>query len=162
MNTDDIKQLISIMDEAELTALRYNDGSTNIELERQHGGLPGGSVALMADHVRDLLEGSENSRSATFGAPAAPLAQDESSDTIVRSPMVGTFYAGPSPDEQPFVKVGQEVLTGQTLAIVEAMKMMNEIAAPAPGIVAEVYAENGAQVEYDQPLFRIATEASAQ
>ena len=77
------------------------------------------------------------------------------------APMVGTFYAGPSPDEDPFVKVGQEVLTGQTLAIVEAMKMMNEITAPAPGVITEVLAANGTQVEYDQPLFRISTSANA-
>ena len=82
--------------------------------------------------------------------------QNESS-ILVRSPMVGMFYISPSPDEDPFVKVGQEVLSGQTLAIVEAMKMMNEITTPAPGIVMEVLAANGSQVEYDQPLFRIAT-----
>ena len=72
------------------------------------------------------------------------------------------FYVAPSPDEDPFVKTGQEVLSGQTLAVVEAMKMMNEITAPVPGIVIEVLAGNGAQVEYDQPLFRIATSDMAQ
>ena len=91
--------------------------------------------------------------------PFAMAGEDDAS--VVRSPMVGTFYAGPSPDEDPFVKVGQEVLTGQTLAIVEAMKMMNEITAPAPGVVTEVLAANGTQVEYDQPLFRISTSANA-
>ena len=90
-----------------------------------------------------------------------PVAGNDSSVTLVKSPLVGTFYVSPSPDEEPFVKVGQEVLTGQTLAIVEAMKMMNEITAPAPGIVTEVLAANGSQVEYDQVLFRIATQASA-
>ena len=84
--------------------------------------------------------------------------EDADENTVlVRSPMVGMFYVAPSPDEDSFVKVGQEVLSGQTLAIVEAMKMMNEITAPAPGVVVEVLAANGAQVEYDQPLFRIAT-----
>ena len=73
--------------------------------------------------------------------------------------MVGMFYISPSPDEDPFVKVGQEVLSGQTLAIVEAMKMMNEITTPAPGIVVEVLAANGTQVEYDQPLIRVGTAA---
>jgi len=97
----------------------------------------------------------------TTGAQSVPVAGNDSSVTLVKSPLVGTFYVSPSPDEEPFVKVGQEVLTGQTLAIVEAMKMMNEITAPAPGIVTEVLAANGAQVEYDQVLFRIATQASA-
>ena len=75
--------------------------------------------------------------------------------------MIGTFYVAPSPDEDPFVKVGQEVLSGQTLGIVEAMKMMNEIAAPAPGVITEILVGNGAQVEYDQPLFRISTSGDA-
>ena len=68
--------------------------------------------------------------------------------------MVGTFYAGPSPDEDPFVKVGQEVLTGQTLAIVEAMKMMSEIPAPCDCEITAVLKENGALVSFGEPLFR--------
>ena len=127
MDTKAIEELIAIMDKAELTALRVDDGETKIELERNHGPLSSTALPLMADRVR--------------------------------SPMVGMFYISPSPDEDPFVKVGQEVLSGQTLAIVEAMKMMNEITTPAPGIVVEVLAANGTQVEYDQPLFRVATAA---
>ena len=115
----DIRALMALMEEGDLSALRFDDGNVKIELERNHG----------------------------------PLSQ--------AAHLVGTFYVSPSPAEEPFVKVGQEVLTGQTLAIVEAMKMMNEITAPAPGIVTEVLAANGAQVEYDQVLFRIATQASA-
>ena len=105
----------------------------------------------MADRVSALLAGKTESHEA-----AAVEDADESS-ILVRSPMVGMFYLSPSPDEDAFVKVGQEVLSGQTLAIVEAMKMMNEITTPAPGIVVEVLAASGAQVEYDQPLFRVAT-----
>ena len=113
-----------------------------------------------AREERDLDARSEHG-DVTTGAPSVPVAGNDSSVTLVKSPLVGTFYVSPSPDEEPFVKVGQEVLTGQTLAIVEAMKMMNEITAPAPGIVTEVLAANGSQVEYDQVLFRIATQASA-
>ena len=111
------------------------------------------ALPLMADRVSALLAGKTESHEA-----AAVEDADESS-ILVRSPMVGMFYISPSPDEDPFVKVGQEVLSGQTLAIVEAMKMMNEITTPAPGIVVEVLAANGTQVEYDQPLFRVATAA---
>ena len=68
--------------------------------------------------------------------------------------MVGTFYAGPSPDEDPFVKVGQEVLTGQTLAIVEAMKMMSEVTAPCDCEITAILKENGALVSFGEPLFR--------
>ena len=117
--------------------------------------------ALMAERVGRLLDARSEHDDVTTGAQSVPVAGNDSSVTLVKSPLVGTFYVSPSPDEEPFVKVGQEVLTGQTLAIVEAMKMMNEITAPAPGIVTEVLAANGSQVEYDQVLFRIATQASA-
>lgn len=157
MDTKAIEELIAIMDKAELTALRVDDGETKIELERNHGSLSSAALPLMADRVSALLAGKNESHEAA----AVPTDQDDDGSILVRSPMVGTFYVAPSPDEDPFVKVGQEVLSGQTLAIVEAMKMMNEITTPAPGVVLEVLAANGTQVEYDQPLFRVATAATA-
>ena len=131
MDTKAIEELIAIMDKAELTALRVDDGETKIELERNHGPLSSTALPLMADRVSALLAGKTESHEA-----AAVEDADESS-ILVRSPMVGMFYISPSPDEDPFVKVGQEVLSGQTLAIVEAMKMMNEITTPPPAIVVE-------------------------
>lgn len=133
-----------------------------IELERKPaaGALSASTLPLMAERVGQLLNAREDATGVVAGAASAPVAGEDDA-SVVRSPMVGTFYAGPSPDEDPFVKVGQEVLTGQTLAIVEAMKMMNEITAPAPGVITEVLAANGTQVEYDQPLFRISTSANA-
>lgn len=151
MDTKAIEELIAIMDKAELTALRVDDGSTKIELERSHHAMSPTALPMMAERVGALLAGKNE------GHEAAAIEDVDESSTLVRSPMVGMFYLAPSPDEDPFVKIGQEVLSGQTLAIVEAMKMMNEITSPAPGVVVEVLAENGAQVEYDQPLFRIAT-----
>ena len=124
------------------------------------GALSASTLPLMAERVGQLLNAREDATGVVAGAASAPVAGEDDA-SVVRSPMVGTFYAGPSPDEDPFVKVGQEVLTGQTLAIVEAMKMMNEITAPAPGVITEVLAANGTQVEYDQPLFRISTSANA-
>ena len=149
---ENILDLLSIMD----------DGQVEIELERKPaaGALSSSALPLMAERVGQLLNAREDASGVVAGAASAPVAGDDDA-SVVRSPMVGTFYAGPSPDEDPFVKVGQEVLTGQTLAIVEAMKMMNEITAPAPGIITEVLAANGTQVEYDQPLFRISTSANA-
>lgn len=152
MDTKTIEDLIAIMDKAELTALRIDDGTLKVELERDRGAFSPTALPLIADRVNALLAGKDQSNEAV----AADTPEDDSS-MLVRSPTVGTFYVAPSPDEDPFVKVGQEVLSGQTLAIVEAMKMMNEIAAPVPGIVVEVLAANGTQVEYDQPLFRIST-----
>lgn len=157
----DIRALMALMEEGDLSALRFDDGNVKIELERNHGPLSQAALPLMAEHVGRLLDARSEHDDVTTGAQSVPVAGNDSSVTLVKSPLVGTFYVSPSPDEEPFVKVGQEVLTGQTLAIVEAMKMMNEITAPAPGIVTEVLAANGTQVEYDQVLFRIATQASA-
>lgn len=80
---------------------------------------------------------------------------EEKGGNIVKSPLVGTFYAAPSEDAQPFVKVGDTVKKGQTLAIVEAMKLMNEIESEFDGVVTEILVENEDNVEYGQPLFRI-------
>ena len=157
----DIRALMALMEEGDLSALRFDDGNVKIELERNHGPLSQTALPLMAERVGRLLDARSEHGDVTTGAQSVPVAGNDSSVTLVKSPLVGTFYVSPSPDEEPFVKVGQEVLTGQTLAIVEAMKMMNEITAPAPGIVTEVLAANGSQVEYDQVLFRIATQASA-
>lgn len=81
--------------------------------------------------------------------------QEQEKGNVVVSPLVGTFYAAPSESEEPFVKVGDMVTKGQTLAIVEAMKLMNEIESEFEGIVTEICAGNGESVEYGQPLFRI-------
>lgn len=161
MDTKDIKELLSIMDEADLTALRFDDGNVKIELERSRTSLSSAAALPLAERVGQLLSARDDVSGVTQGVQSAALPVDETSVTLVRSPMIGTFYTAPSPDEEPFVRIDQEVLTGQTLAIVEAMKMMNEITAPAPGIITEILAANGTQVEYDQPLFRISTEPTA-
>ena len=112
MDTKAIEELIAIMDKAELTALCVDDGETKIELERSHGPLPSSALPLMADRVSALLAGKTESHE------AAALEDVDKDSLLVRSPMVGMFYLSPSPDEDPFVKVGQEVLSGQTMAIV--------------------------------------------
>ena len=87
-------------------------------------------------------------------APAAPAAAAQEG-TLVLSPTVGVFYAAASPDSKPFVEVGDQVKKGDTLCIIEAMKLMNEIPAEVDGTVAEICVGNGQVVEYNQPLFRI-------
>ena len=79
----------------------------------------------------------------------------EQSGNLVKSPLVGTFYAAPAEDAAPFISVGDNVKKGQTVAIVEAMKLMNEIQSDYAGVVKEILVENGQIVEYDQPLFVI-------
>ena len=85
-------------------------------------------------------------------AEPAAAASTEVSGHIVRSPMVGTFYRTPSPDAKPFIEVGQKVTAGETLCIVEAMKMMNQIEADKSGVVKAILVENGQPVEFDEPL----------
>jgi len=80
---------------------------------------------------------------------------EEEGVTIVKSPMVGTFYRAPSPDNPPFVEAGQKAAKGSVLCIIEAMKVMNEIKAESSGLVIEILVENGENVEYGQPLFKI-------
>jgi acetyl-CoA carboxylase biotin carboxyl carrier protein len=95
-------------------------------------------------------------------APAAPAASPKAEakpadkpGVLVNSPFVGTFYRAPSPESPPFVEVGAKVKKGQTLCIVEAMKLMNEIEAETDGTVAEIFAQNATPVEFGEPLFRI-------
>ncbi len=88
-------------------------------------------------------------------APTAPAAADDPSVIVVTSPFVGTFYSAPGPDAPPFVEVGAAVRKGQTLCIVEAMKLMNEIEAEEAGTLLEVLVENGQSVEFGQKLFKL-------
>ena len=92
----------------------------------------------------------------TAAAPGAPAAPAAPQGHVVTSPMVGTFYRAPSPGADPFVQVGDTVKEGQTLCIIEAMKLLNEIESDAAGVVKEILVENGQAVEYGQPLFVVA------
>lgn len=88
-------------------------------------------------------------------APAAPAPAPEAEGSFIKAPLVGTFYASSSPDAAPFAPVGTAVKKGQTVCILEAMKMMSEVPAPADGIIAEVLVSDGELVGFDQPLFRL-------
>ena len=149
MDTKAIEELIAIMDKAELTALRVDDGETKIELERNHGPLSSTALPLMADRVSALLAGKTESHEA-----AAVEDADESS-ILVRSPMVGMFYAAPAENAEPFVREGDTVKKGDTLCIIEAMKLMNELTAETDGVVQKVCVQNGQVVDYGCELFRI-------
>lgn len=145
MDKNEVKEYIALMDEAGLTTLRVVEGDKEIFLERK--------PATPASYAAPLPPQA---------TPQAPVAQEadapEAAGIAVRSPMVGTCYLAPSPEDEPYVSAGCTVEAGQTLALVEAMKMMNEICAPASGTVTEILAANGEQVEFDQPLFVIESE----
>jgi acetyl-CoA carboxylase biotin carboxyl carrier protein len=99
--------------------------------------------------------GANTSAPAAPAVPAASPAAEEPKGTLVKSPMVGTFYRSPSPGAKAFVELGQTVKVGDTLCIIEAMKLLNEIEAEVAGEITEVLVENGQAVEYGQPLFVI-------
>lgn len=147
MNANEVKEYIALMDEAGLTTLRVAEGDKEIFLERKPAPVYMGAPAAAASPV---------AAAAPKAVTAAPE-YAESAGTTVRSPMVGTCYLAPSPEDEPYVSAGCTVEAGQTLALVEAMKMMNEIEAPVSGTLTEILAANGEQVEFDQPLFIIET-----
>jgi acetyl-CoA carboxylase biotin carboxyl carrier protein len=149
MDLRKIKKLIDILEESNLAELEIKEGEESVRMSRMPK--PGYAPATHV-HV-------EPARLAAAPAPAsAPVESAESelpAGHVVRSPMVGTYYASAKPDAPPFVKIGQAVKVGDTLGIIEAMKMFNQIEADKAGTVIAVLGENGQPVEFDEPLFVI-------
>ena len=149
MDIRKIKKLIELLEESNLTEIEIVEGEESVRLIR--AGQPiAAPVAIPVAPVEQL--------SAPV-APAAAVVEDDEDQIpegeLVLAPMVGTFYGSSSPDAQPFVGMGQTVGVGDTLCIIEAMKMFNQIEADISGTVVAILAENGQPVEYDQPLFVI-------
>ena len=147
MDVKKIESLAKLMQETGLTALELSEGETVLKLERKQEVIAAAPVAAVSAPVT----GPE-----VLGVVSQPEAtQTQQEGTLVLSPTVGVFYASPSPDARPFVEVGDQVKKGDTLCIIEAMKLMNEIPAEVDGTIAEICVGNGQVVEYNQPLFRI-------
>ncbi len=149
MKHDEIKELISIFDESDLTRLKINDKEFSITLEKgtlQTVAAAPVSVAAPAPAATPAAPAESETKTAAESTPAG--------DTI-DSPMVGTFYVAPSPGAAPFVKVGDRVSKGQTVGIVEAMKIMNEIEAEFDCIIKKMLVEDGQPVEFGTPLFEV-------
>jgi len=149
-----IKKLIDILEESNLAELEIKEGEESVRLSRiPKGGVP--AVAAPVTHVH--MEPARTTP--VVAAPIEPSASEGGKELppghVVRSPMVGTYYASANPDSPPFVKVGQTVKAGDTLGIIEAMKMFNQIEADKAGTVVAVLATNGQPVEFDEPLFVI-------
>ena len=155
---EQIEQLIRFMGEHNLEEFEYSRGDVKVRLKKPSAGLVMAAPRAVA-FPEIIVPGATSSANPTASVPAAPLATSEARPTddlhIVKSPIVGTYYESPSPGAEAFVKVGQSVETGETLCIVEAMKLMNEIESDASGEVIRIFAENGQPVEYGQPLFGI-------
>jgi len=149
MDIRKIKKLIELVEESGISELEISEGEESVRISRApaNAGYPVMQQAYAAPVQQPAL--------ATAVAPVAAVAEAapaEISGHIVRSPMVGTFYRTPSPDAKAFVEVGQKVNAGDTLCIVEAMKMMNQIEADKSGVEKAILVESGQPVEFDEPL----------
>lgn len=141
-NIDEIKELIALLESSSLAVLEVKEGDSKVHLEKP------GNITVNNTGVAPVV--------APAAAPVAPAAAPaaETGKTI-NAPIVGVFYAAPSPDAEPYVSVGKRVKKGDVVCIIEAMKCMNEIQAEEDGEITAVLANNGELVEYGQPLFTI-------
>jgi acetyl-CoA carboxylase biotin carboxyl carrier protein len=156
MDLRKIKKLIDLLEESNLAEIEIKEGEESVRLART----PVGAVVHAAPTVihapaapAPVMPMHSPTESATGGTPKP--GPELPAGHVVRAPMVGTFYASPSPDKPPFVAVGQSVKAGDTLGIIEAMKMFNPIEADTSGTVLAIQCESGQPVEFDQPLFVI-------
>jgi acetyl-CoA carboxylase biotin carboxyl carrier protein len=150
MDIRKIKKLIELVEESGISELEISEGEESVRISRRTGRKLSGYAAGLCC-ADDAASGTCRRAAAPAAAAEAP-AKAEISGHIVRSPMVGTFYRTPSPDAKAFVEVGQKVNVGDTLCIVEAMKMMNQIEADKAGVVKAILIESGQPVEFDEPL----------
>ena len=141
MDIRKVKKLIELLEESGIAEIEIHEGEESVRISR-------GPIASAAP--APVAEAPVAAAPASVPEPSAPEGQ------VVKSPMVGTFYTAPSPEAAPFISIGQTISVGDTVCIIEAMKIMNPIEAEVGGTVTSVLVENGYPVEFDQPLFIVA------
>ena len=145
-----LKEYIKVLEESSLQTLELSDGTDSIYLEKPAAGNAAAAAPVPVPANVQVFAGSDGPTAvATFEQPASE------SEKTINAPIVGVFYAAPSPDSEPYATVGQRVKKGDVVCIIEAMKCMNEIQAEEDGEITAVLANNGELVEFDQPLFSI-------
>lgn len=163
MDLRKIKKLIDLLEESNLAEIEIKEGEESVRLSRA----PVSGYGMVQAQPQMMM--AQAPAQAQAAAPAMPMQSPTEASTggtakagnalpdghVLRAPMVGTFYASSSPDKPAFVSVGQAVKAGETLAIIEAMKMFNPIEADVSGTIVAILGENGQPVEFDQPLFVI-------
>ncbi|WP_339080163.1 acetyl-CoA carboxylase biotin carboxyl carrier protein [Pseudomonas sp. TMP9] len=150
MDIRKVKKLIELLEESGIDELEIREGEESVRISR-HSKQP----AFMQQPMYAPAPAPAAPAAAPVAAEAAAPVAAKLNGTVVRSPMVGTFYRASGPTTGNFVEVGQSVKKGDILCIVEAMKMMNHIEAETSGVIDSILGENGQPVEYDQPLFTI-------
>lgn len=152
MDIRKIKKLIELLEETGISEIEIKEGEESVRLSRHYTI----EAPVQQHYVAPPPPAAQPTLPATAASPVnEPKPSTAKQGHKVRSPMVGTMYISPSPDAPPFVTVGQKVKVGDTLCIVEAMKMFNEIEADRAGTIIDILIANGEPVEYDQPLFII-------
>jgi acetyl-CoA carboxylase biotin carboxyl carrier protein len=152
MDIRKIKKLIELVEESGISELEITEGEESVRIHRS-GHSTAQMQAMPMQYAPQMQAApAQQAAPAAIEAPAAPAAR---TGHVVKSPMVGTFYRSSSPESKAFVEVGQSVKVGDTLCIIEAMKMMNQIESDKAGIVTEVLVDNQDPVEFDQPMFVI-------
>ena len=148
MDLRKLKKLIDLVEESGITELEVTEGEERVRIAKQ---------PLAAAQQTYVMPQAAPLAAAAIAAPTAAVEQKSElpDGQVVKSPMVGTFYRSASPDSSPFVEVGSAVKAGETLCIVEAMKLLNEIESDCAGTVKAILVENGQPVEYGEPLFII-------
>ena len=152
MDLRKLKTLIDLVSESGISELEVNEGEDRVRIVNAGSPAPAGQV-VYANPAPVQMPAAAPAPAAAAPAPeAAPV----ETGSVAKSPMVGTFYRAPNPESPNFVNIGDTVKVGQTLCIIEAMKLLNEIESEHAGVIKEILCENGQGVEFDQPLFIIA------
>ena len=155
MDLRKLKTLIDLVSESGISELEVNEGEDRVRIVNSGSAAPAGQIV----HANPAPAPAPQAAPVVAPAPAStPITETPAAESgsVARSPMVGTFYRAPNPESPNFVKVGDTVKVGQTLCIIEAMKLLNEIESEQAGVIKEILCENGQGVEFDQPLFVIA------
>lgn len=155
MDIRKIKKLIELLEETGISEIEIKEGEESLRLSRHNYMSEPPTQRYIPQHPPQTHIQFAAPIAAQENKPAAEVAAPVAAGHTLRSPMVGTMYTSPSPDTPAFVTVGQTIKVGDTLCIIEAMKMFNEIEADKAGVITAVLVSNGDPVEYDQPLFII-------
>jgi acetyl-CoA carboxylase biotin carboxyl carrier protein len=152
MDLRKLKKLIDLVEASGIAELEITEGEEKVRIAKSIAGTP-----MMMAHAPQMMHAAPPAAVAAAASVAAAPVEDEVPEGhVVRSPMVGTFYRAPAPGSKNFSEVGQSVNAGDTLCIIEAMKLLNEIEADQGGVIKAILVENGQPVEYGEPLFVIA------
>ena len=153
MDLRKLKTLIDLVSESGISELEVNEGEDRVRIVNAGSPAQAGQVVYASP-----AQAMQAAPVVSAPAPTAPSVESPVAETgsVARSPMVGTFYRAPNPESPNFVNIGDTVKVGQTLCIIEAMKLLNEIESEQAGVIKEILCENGQGVEFDQPLFIIA------